>query len=232
MSVNGPTSAQSAETVPILGATLYGELQRRIVTGVYPPGSWIREAELQREFGLSNGPVREALQLALGDGLVERAAFRGVRVVQLDEREIADLFEVREALFGFAAERAARRVTPEARRSAAALKASIRREMDRSVRDRLLLRGELSRWVFGLAGNPSLAEAYRRPLLQSLIYLNAAIKRTPASEEFRALVEALIDAIVAGKPAQARAAVRRLTRKTTRELGLHSRRPSDQGEPR
>src|SRR6478735_5030445 len=81
----------------------------RILQGQYKPGDRIREAELQQEFGLSNGPVREALQRLVADGILDRSPWRGVRVVQLTKEEIVELFQLRLALLEYAAELAARR---------------------------------------------------------------------------------------------------------------------------
>jgi DNA-binding GntR family transcriptional regulator len=189
-------------------------VRKRILAGEYRPGSWIREAELQREFGLSNGPVREALQGAVADGLAERAPFRGVRVIDLNEREIVELFEVRFALLGFAAELAAERAGPEASESAAQLKA----RLEQDAGEDLWLRGELSQWVFALAGNARLREAYERPLLQSLLYVSLARQQEGVRAELLAPVFAVIDAIAEGEPEKARRAVRALTQQTLHYL--------------
>jgi DNA-binding GntR family transcriptional regulator len=203
-------------------------VRQRILAGEYRPGAWIREVELQREFGLSNGPVREALQAAVADGLAERAPFRGVRVIDLSEREIVELFEVRYALLGFAAELAAQRAGPEAGRSAAALKASLRKASTEDEAADLWLRGDLSHWVFELAGNARLREAYERPLLQSLLYVAVARRQKRVRAALLPFVVAVIDAIAGGKPAQARRAVRALTLQTLRYLRHEA--PIDKGE--
>jgi len=193
-------------------------VRKRILAGDYRPGSWIREAELQREFGLSNGPVREALQGAVADGLAERAPFRGVRVIDLNEREIVELFEVRFALLGFAAEVAAERAGPEAAESAAVLKASLDQAAAADAGEDVWLRGELSQWVFELAGNARLREAYERPLLQSLLYVSLARQKEGVRAELLAPVFAVIDAIADRQPEKARRAVRALTLQTLHYL--------------
>jgi DNA-binding GntR family transcriptional regulator len=208
--------AQDATHAP----SLYLTIQNRILTGHYPPGSRIRESDLQHEFGISNGPVREALQLATGDGLVERAPFRGVRVIELDSAQLVELFQVRQILLGAAAELAARRATPATAANARELKKRFLAE-PRTGAATMWLPGELSRWVFECAGNQRLAESYRRPLLQSLIYVNAALKRRgPLMDGFDRYVLDLIDAIGAGNPAAARHAAYTLTTQTLRELDL------------
>ena len=74
---------------------LAGILRERILGGVYQPGERIREVQLRTEFGFSNGPIREALQAIVADGLAERAPWHGVRVKRLDEQQLIDLFQVR-----------------------------------------------------------------------------------------------------------------------------------------
>jgi DNA-binding GntR family transcriptional regulator len=189
-------------------------VRERILSGRYPPGAWIREAELQREFELSNGPVREALQGTVADGLAERAPFRGVRVIDLDAREIVELFEVRFALLGFAAEVAAERATAQTAASAEALRERLRQAGDAAE---VLFRGDLSQWVFELAGNARLREAYQRPLLQSMVYVTA-VQRTQRSRQavLLAAVNRVIDAVTGGQPVKARRAVRALTLQTLR----------------
>jgi DNA-binding GntR family transcriptional regulator len=194
-------------------------VQDRIVSGQYRPGSWIREAELQREFGLSNGPVREALQGVVGDGLAERAAFRGVRVIDLNEREIDELFEVRFALLGFAAERAAEHAGTGARRSAELLKTKLRKSSTQNRDARTWLGGELSHWVLGLAANSRLQGTYERILLQSLIYVALARKQDGERDALLNRAYDVIDAVVEGQAAKARDAVGALNLQTLRYLG-------------
>jgi DNA-binding GntR family transcriptional regulator len=201
-------------------------LRARILGGTYPPGTWIREAELQREFGVSNGPVREALQNAVADGLAERAPFRGIRVIELSDREITELFEVRFALLGFAAELAAERTNPLVVESAAALKARIAAGTAGSEGDisGAHLHGDFSHWVFDVAGNPRLAEAYQRPLMQSLLYVMIARKHGAEGDALIPSVHRVIDAIAAGEPSRARRAVRTLTDHTLRYVREAARR--------
>jgi DNA-binding GntR family transcriptional regulator len=193
-------------------------VRQRILAGYYRPGAWIREVELQREFGLSNGPVREALMSAVADGIAERAPFRGIRVIDLNEREIVELFEVRSALLGFAAELAAGRYSPEAAAGVAALEESLRNDVRDGNGVDMWLRGALSAWVFDLAGNERLREAYRRPLLQSLLYVAVARTHERERDVLLPFARAVIDAIVAGEPAVARDAVRALTLQTLHHL--------------
>ncbi len=88
------------------------ELRRRIVDGVYPPGSRLTEDRLAEDFGVSRNPVREALRVAVADGLVTLSPRRGATVSVPDPSSVADLFVVRVGLEPLAARLAAERVTP------------------------------------------------------------------------------------------------------------------------
>jgi DNA-binding GntR family transcriptional regulator len=198
-------------------------IRARIIAGEYPTGSWIREVELQREFGVSNGPVREALQHAVADGIAERVPFRGVRVIDLSEREIEELFEVRYALLGFAAELAAAKATPATAESAARIKSALEPARTEDAPG-ILIYGDFSHWVFELAGNACLAQAYERPHLQSRIYIGIARKHHDDRDALIPYVEAVIDAIVEGRASRARRAVRALTLQTLHHVREAARR--------
>jgi DNA-binding GntR family transcriptional regulator len=141
-----------------------------------------------------------------------------VRVIDLSEREIVELFEVRFALLSFAAELAAGKAGANSAVRAAALKRTL--EQPRAAGDRadVVLHGDFSRWVFEAAGNRRLAEAYERPLLQSLLYVGVARKHGGDRDELRPYAHAVIDAIVSGQAAKARRAVRALTLQTLRHV--------------
>ena len=74
-----------------------------IVNGDHPTGSKISEPELARQFGVSRGPLREAMMRVESLGLVERVPHVGARVVTMSLSQLIDIYSVREALEGMAA---------------------------------------------------------------------------------------------------------------------------------
>jgi DNA-binding GntR family transcriptional regulator len=74
------------------------EIERVILGGEYGPGDRINEKELALRFGISRGPVREALRTLEATGLVEQVPNRGVFVRQLSAAQADDIYEVRAAL--------------------------------------------------------------------------------------------------------------------------------------
>jgi DNA-binding GntR family transcriptional regulator len=86
-------------------------LRQRIATGGLAPGTWLREAALAEDLGLSRTPVREALRTLAAEGLVELVHHRGARVLSWSAEDIDETYRLRALLEGEAAGLAARRAT-------------------------------------------------------------------------------------------------------------------------
>ncbi|MEY3037765.1 MAG: hypothetical protein RL143_332 [Pseudomonadota bacterium] len=78
-----------------------------IVKGEIKAGEKISEPELARTYGISRGPLREAIRRLEGLRLVESRPNVGARVVQLSVKELLEIYRVREALEGMACRLAA-----------------------------------------------------------------------------------------------------------------------------
>lgn len=53
------------------------QLREEILNQTYPLGSRVNLDELRREYGVSNTPLREAIGVLVGEGLLEYAGTRG-----------------------------------------------------------------------------------------------------------------------------------------------------------
>lgn len=73
-------------------------LRASIVNGTLAPGSQLSEVELANTFGVSRGPVREALQRLIQEGLVRSEPHRGVFVPVLTDEDVKDIYLARDAL--------------------------------------------------------------------------------------------------------------------------------------
>lgn len=94
-------------------ADAYHLIRRAIVEGAYAPGQRLVEQRLAEEHGLSRTPVREVLRRLQAEGLVDVERHRGAAVRRLSVDDIADIYELRSRLEGYACERAAERATPQ-----------------------------------------------------------------------------------------------------------------------
>ena len=203
---------------------LAGVLAERVVDGTYAPGERIREAALQKEFGFSNGPIREALQQLVADGLAQRSPWQGVRVIELGDTEVAHLFELRSALLEYASELAARRAGAATVASARALRKTLAKKFAASRAGRQPpVTGDLTDWIMAVAQNPYISAVWRTTMLQSRIYVYRSMKKT-AGARTEPLINELIDTIAHKRPAAARKAARALTQQMVSELSM--RRPA------
>lgn len=104
-----------AETDEDAGGTLaerlFHTLTEAILRGELAAGSKISEPLLAQRYGVSRGPLREALHRLQERRLIVRTANHGARVVQPTPEMLAGIFTVREALEGVAAREAATRMS-------------------------------------------------------------------------------------------------------------------------
>jgi len=94
-----------------LADVIYHRLLDAIYQGNLPPGSVVNELALAQEFGISRGPVREAVRRLQGIQLITRQPYGKSRVISLSTESAIELFELRMALEGMACNLATRRMS-------------------------------------------------------------------------------------------------------------------------
>ena len=87
-------------------------LRQRIVAHTLAPGSWIDEQAIAAEFGISRTPLREALKVLAGEGLVTMKLRRGAYVTEVSTRDLDEVFHLLALLESDAAGIVARTATP------------------------------------------------------------------------------------------------------------------------
>ena len=88
-------------------------IREAIVDGRLEPGERLKEEELAREMGISRTPIREALLMLQAEGLVVAIPNRGAMVRVHTPEDLDDLYQLRALLEGYAARRAAMRISRE-----------------------------------------------------------------------------------------------------------------------
>lgn len=106
------TSTKEDASVP-LADVVFDQVLDAIYQGRLAPGSVINEVALAQEFGVSRGPVREAVRRLQGIQLVTREPYIKARVVTLSAESALELFQMRMALEGVACNLATRRMSDD-----------------------------------------------------------------------------------------------------------------------
>ncbi|MDT0309569.1 GntR family transcriptional regulator [Streptomyces sp. DSM 44917] len=83
---------------PTAQAFVAGELRRAITSGELRPGAPIRQEALAARLDVSRVPLREALRMLEGEGLVEHRAHRGYVVAELSMDGLREVYRIRELL--------------------------------------------------------------------------------------------------------------------------------------
>tara|TARA_B110000503_G_C7172235_1_gene424911 strand:- start:4409 stop:5125 length:717 start_codon:yes stop_codon:yes gene_type:complete len=84
-------------------------LRRQILEGFYLPGDKVSDSTISNELGISRTSIRESFQRLAQDGLITIIPNRGAFVTEHSQKEIFELFELRDALEVFAVAQATKR---------------------------------------------------------------------------------------------------------------------------
>lgn len=112
-------------------ALIAAQLRTAIMTGALPPGTQLGEAELAARFEVSRGPLREAMQRLVQEGLLRSERHRGLFVIDLEPADVYDIYLARNAIEQAAASLILRNGDLDA---ACDRLAEVHREMDVAVR--------------------------------------------------------------------------------------------------
>jgi DNA-binding GntR family transcriptional regulator len=153
----------------------YRYIRGVIINGQAAPGTHLTEAQLSRESGLSRTPVRDALRRLKTEGLLVRGPNNGAAVAAFTSSDVAAIREIRCRLEGYAAERAAGRITPEEIERLEAIAGEMERVVAAGTADRVAFADLNIAFHLGIAaasGSPHL-----QTQIQSMVQLPLALLR-------------------------------------------------------
>ena len=175
---------------------MLAELRRLIASGEVHPGEQIIQDTLALELGVSRVPLREALKILEGEGLVSYVAHRGYFVTQLSLSDLLEVYRIRELLETEAVTIGVPQMTDEDVDRLEEAEADIRAAADRA--DVITMAQENRRFHFALiesCGQPRLirmiellwdaTEVYRS------VYFTEKVNRDRVDGEHRQLVAAV-----------------------------------------
>jgi DNA-binding GntR family transcriptional regulator len=103
--------AEASVTQEPAYARVCQQLRQDILAGVFPWGERLKAVQLAHRYGVSQMPIREALQCLRGEGLVTIEPNCGARVRKIDEKFVRDVYELRHAIAMMLIRRAIHRMT-------------------------------------------------------------------------------------------------------------------------
>ncbi len=159
--VKAPPGAPEPPGLPVLHASIYEELRRRMITGKIVPGIGLSTRGLALEMGVSQMPVRDALSRLAAEGAVAIRSKRRIEVPAMTAERFTDLLDCRLLLEPEAAVLALPHITP------ARLKAL--REIDAHL-DAAMENGDVIGYMeCNFAFHFNIYRANERPILNRLI---------------------------------------------------------------
>lgn len=97
---------------PVLRDRVYLDLRYAMMAGKFVPGQKITIRQLAASLGTSLTPIREALLRLTAEGALDDRPNRSLRIPIMTKAKILELRDIRMAIEGLAAERAAERIQP------------------------------------------------------------------------------------------------------------------------
>lgn len=139
---------------------VYENLRERITSGEFDKNTRFYERTFADELGVSRTPVREALAMLEGDGLLSQAA-RGYRLPQMSRQTVIDVTEIRLLLEPHAVASMVRETSPAERKKVAE---RIRKEVaaNRDSDAYMTAHSRMREIVMGKVRNRSMVEAIQQ----------------------------------------------------------------------
>lgn len=186
---------------PKLFETIAQQLRDAIVQGELGPGDKLLETELADQFGVSRGPIREALRELSREGLVVDLPRRGTLVSTTTLGGLIEVYDVREALETFAAVQVVKTATSADLAELQDLfKVMQRAWHTKSTEhpDRMKADLDFHREILKLSANKRMIALYEQlatqtaVLLRNAMDMNPSLLLSPPDAVHKSMVEALI----------------------------------------
>jgi DNA-binding GntR family transcriptional regulator len=203
----GALVSRGSSSRELLADRAYVALRDRIVTLAIRPGEPIDEDRIGAELEIGRTPVREAIKRLALENLVIVFPRRGTFATEINISDLAHISDVRRALEGHAAYRAAQRITPSRRVELAALLDDLANAPaggdGADLGELMALDARVHRFVYACADNPYLEATLDRYFNLSLRIWYLALARLPHLGARVHEHDALLHAIDEGDPERA-----------------------------
>ena len=196
MTSPGPLSPLRQESTPALVAD---RIRAGILDGAFPPHMQLSEVALATQLAVSRGPIREAMQRLIQEGLIRSERNRGVFVVQLDDDDARDVYLARGAIERTAAAIVAQQGAEDRFDQLQEIVDRLAEASDGSWGELATLDLEFHQAMVALARSPRLDRMFRTLIAETRLCLIRLEPFYPGRLEVVAEHQAILDALRGGR---------------------------------
>ena len=161
---------------------VFNTLRDAILTGKLVPGERLMENQLAEKLGVSRTPVREALRMLELENLVELVPRKGAQVLDMSEKDITNILEVRSALEGLATSLACKKMTKEDLQQLKSMEVDFEKAVaDNDVEHFVDIDEDFHDLIFAATENDKLISIFRNLRIQLYRYRMAQAKNNETS---------------------------------------------------
>lgn len=176
-------------------ALIADRLRAEILDGAFPPDTQMSEVELAKALQVSRGPIREAMQRLIQEGLLRAERNRGVFVVELDHDDARDVYLARGAVERTAAAIVARRGSAEDIATLQAVVEQLKSAAGAPWEEAITYDLAFHETLVELAGSPRLSKMFRTLIAETRLCLVRLEPFYEASEELVSEHQEILDAV-------------------------------------
>jgi DNA-binding GntR family transcriptional regulator len=196
-------------TQPNLVEQVRDSILAEIASGSFAPGDRIIQEQIVHALGVSRQPVQQALVLLRNQGVLQDAPGRGLLVAQLDPTHVQHMYDIRAAIEGLAARRAAELGAERATKAGPPLIEAGRKAVAAgSVAKMITADMKFHSFIYGLSGNPLIAPALEPHLTYTQRVMGEVLIKDEKPRDIWDQHEAILKAVAKGDADRAEALVR------------------------
>ena len=178
-----------------LAEQVFDRLETEILSGKYQPGDILTELKLVNDLGVSRTPIREALRRLEQEHIIEITP-KGILVIGVSQKDLADILAIRMRIEGMAAAEAAKNITDE---QLAELRETVELQefyVPKHDADRInTMDSKFHQLIYRFSGSIALYDTlmplHKKVLKYRLASVENDVRSSHSSQEHRAIFEAI-----------------------------------------
>lgn len=196
-------------TQPNLVEQVRDAILEEIASGAFAPGDRIIQEQIAQALGVSRQPVQQALTLLRNQGVLQDAPGRGLLVAPLDPDHVRHMYDIRAAIEGLAARRAAELGAERAAKAGPALIEAGRKAVAAgSVAKMIAADMKFHEFIYALSGNPLIEPALETHLTYTQRVMGEVLISDEKPRDIWDQHEAILKAVAKGDADRAESLVR------------------------